>query len=329
MTAYVPHPVGLMPGDKIGDWIIRKRLGSGSFGTVFQVECEAVLFALKFSLRRLDSEDLNHTAARLQKELACLLQIRHPNIVRTYAYGHWPHPANGYPYLVMDYVEGPTLHQWRQRAVPTFRQVLELFCQLALTMDALDHAQIRHRDLKGSNILVRASDGEPVLVDFGSADYEHSLRLTEGPLPPGTPHYRSPESLRFQRENIRRPEAHYLFQLTDDLYSLGVTLYELLAGCAPFSPELPREVLYIEIERKQPRSPALFDGRIPEALSQLVLRMLAKKPEQRPQSGQEVYDALQALLREGGPLLDERLFVQHLEAPPTELELAQEVRGPT
>ncbi len=295
MSSYTPHPVALVSGERVGEWLIRKRVGAGSFGAVYQVECEGELFALKFSLRRPESgDDLNQTAARLQKELASLLQIRHPHIVRTYAYGCWPHPKKGYPYLLMDYVHGLTLHQWRQQVAPTFRQVFELFGKLALALDALDHEQIRHRDVKGSNILVRSGDGEPVLLDFGSSHYAQGVRLTEGPLPPGTPHYRTPESLRFQRQHYHDPNARYLFQLTDDLYSLGVALYEVLVGRAPFSPDLPREVLDIEIERRAPPSPAVFDERLSSAVSQFVLRMLAKRPEDRPQTGQAMHEGAAA-----------------------------------
>lgn len=321
MTVYTPHPVALVSGERVGEWLIRKRVGAGSFGAVYQVECEGELFALKFSLRHPESgDDLNQTAARLDKELACLVQVQHPNIVRTYAYGRWPHPIKGYPYLLMDYVDGLTLHDWRQRLAPTFRQVFELFGKLALALDALDRVHLRHRDVKGSNILVRSKDGEPVLIDFGSGHHTQGVRLTEGPLPPGTPHYRTPESLRFQRLYYRDPNARYPFQLTDDLYSLGVALYEMLAGRAPFSPDLPREVLNIEIERRVPLSPAKFDERLSLAMCQLALRMLEKRPEDRPQTGQAVHEQVQALLREGGALLDEKVLVQPLDLITTEPE---------
>ena len=87
---------------------------------------------------------------------------------------------------------------------------MELGGKLALAVEALDRETIRHRDLKSSNILVRARDSEPVLVDFGSADYERGVKFTVGALPPGTTHYRSPESIRFQRMHLGDPNAHYV-----------------------------------------------------------------------------------------------------------------------
>jgi serine/threonine-protein kinase len=208
---------------------------------------------------------------------------------------------------------------------PTFRQTLTLFSKLALAVEALDHAQIRHRDLKGANILVRDRDGEPVLVDFGSAHYAHGVRLTEGTLAPGTPHYRTPEAVRFNRQHYYDPKAHYLFRVTDDLYALGVTLYELLAARAPFQPDLPREVLNAEIELRMPPSPSRFDERISPAMSQCVLRMLAKTPEGRPQTGRAVHEELQALLRDEGALLDEKILTRPVDLITTEPEQELEV----
>jgi serine/threonine-protein kinase len=329
MSEHVTHPGFLVSGERVGQWVIRKRLGAGSFGAVYLVECEGDLFALKFSLRRPESDDLNLTAERLRKELACLLQIEHPNVVRTYAFGRWPHPAQGYSYLLMEHVDGVTLHEWRRRATPTFRQVLELCSKLALAVDALDHEQIRHRDLKSANILVRSRDSEPIVVDFGSADYVHGVRLTEGPLPPGTPHYRSPESLRFHRLHSGDPKAHHPFKVTDDLYSLGVVIYELLAGQLPFPLELPREVLNIEIEFKVPRPPRFYDERVSPAVSELVMRLMAKKPEDRPQSGRALYKELQALLRDGGPELDARVRGESADLPSTEEETVNPHTRPT
>lgn len=321
MSEYAAHPGFLVAGERVGEWLIRKRLGTGSFGAVYLVEFDGDLFALKFSLRHPESDDLPQTGLRLRKELACLLQIQHPNIVKTYAYGRWPHPSQGYPYLLMEHVDGPTLYSWSRKMSPTFRQATVLFSKLALAVDALDHEHLRHRDLKSTNILVRSSDTEPVVVDFGSADYLRGVRLTVGPLPPGTPHYRSPESLKFHRMYYGDPKAHYAFRVTDDLYSLGVVMYEVLAGHLPFPPDLPREILNVEIEFKVPRPPSHFDGRIPQPLSELVMRLLAKRPEDRPQTGRSLYEELQGVLRDEAPTLEEKILVRPLDIITTEREM--------
>lgn len=319
MSSYGPHPVALVAGERVGDWIVRKKLGAGSFGAVYLVQYERDFFALKFSLRRPESgDDLNQTGARMGRELASLLRIRHPNIVRLHGYGRWPHPTHGFSYLLLEYVDGPTLHEWRRTVVPTFRQVLAVFSSLALALEALDREKIRHRDVKGANILVRSKDGQPVLVDFGSSQYPHGARLTEGPLHPATPHYRTPESLRFFRQNYRNPEAHYISRVTDDLYSLGVALYESLLGRAPFSLEQPGELLNIEIEQRVPSAPSSLDARISSAMDRVAMGLLAKRPEDRPQTGQSLHDEFQALLRDGGAVLDERVLVRPVDLITTE-----------
>jgi serine/threonine protein kinase len=293
------HPFHLTPDMMVGPFRIQARLGAGGFGAVFRVECGGELFALKFAVHGPESEDLNRTDARARRELACLLLISHPNVVRVWAHGRWPHPSTGYHYVVMDYVEGATLPEWVKQTRPSLRQVLRLFDTLALTLDALHSQGLHHRDLKGSNILVRQRDGEPVLVDFGAGEHVAAASpLTEGPLPPGTPHLRTPEAVRFHREQYADPHARYPFRPSDDLYALGCTLYEALTGAPAFPPTLPREVLTSLIEKEMPPSPAMLNPQLPPALAELVLRLLAKRPEQRPESGRALHEQLQALLRD-------------------------------
>jgi serine/threonine-protein kinase len=303
--APMQHPFHLMPDMMVGPFRIQARLGAGGFGAVFRAECNGEVYALKFAVHGPDSEDLNRTDERARRELACLLLINHPNVVRVWAHGRWPHPRTGYHYVVMDYVEGLTLTEWVKQTQPPLRQVVHLFDTLALTLDALHSQDIHHRDLKSANILVRAQDGEPVLVDFGAGELTQvASSLTEGPLPPGTPHLRTPEALRFHREQYADPSARYLFRPTDDLYALGATLYEVLTSAPPFPPTLPREVLTTLIEKEMPPSPAVLNPQVPPALGELVLRLLAKRPEERPASGRALHELFQALLRDGSPHLE-------------------------
>ena len=312
----VAHPLALRRGMRVGPWKVLAPLGSGSFGTVLQVEQAGQRYALKLALHGPGSEDLNRTDGRATRELACLLQAVHPNVVRVWAHGRWPDARTGYHYVVMDHVEGATLGGWVRRERPSARRVARLFARLARALDALHARNVFHRDLKPSNILVRAEDEEPVLVDFGSADHDRSLPLTEGPLPPGTPHYRSPEALRFQREHYATPGAHYPFRATDDLYALGVTLHEVLAGEPAFSPTLPREVLAEHIETRLPPAPSQVNPRVPPALDAIARRLMHKRPEARFPSGEALHAALEEALQAAGPEWDEPLRPPRPPEPP-------------
>ncbi|MFP2924524.1 serine/threonine protein kinase [Pyxidicoccus sp. 3LG] len=331
MTA--THPVALLPGMTVGPWRILAQLGSGAFGIVFQVEHEGQVHALKFALRGPGSDDLNHTDARATKELACLLQAAHPNVVRVWAHGRWPDARTGYHFVVMDFVEGDTLAGWVKRERPSARRVASLFARLARALGQLHARDVFHRDLKPSNILVRAVDEEPILVDFGSADHAESLPLTEGALPPGTPQYRTPEALRFHREHHARPDAHYPFRATDDLYALGVTLYEVLAGKPAFSPTLPRDILIEHIEERLPPLPSAVNPRVPAALEAIVLRLLRKRARERFAHGEALYTAFEEALRTAGPEWDEPLFSpgpmkEPSPEPPARQTPAGVARGP-
>lgn len=310
------HPAGLRPGMTVGPWRILAPLGSGSFGIVFQVEHAGQLHALKFALRGPGSDDLNRTDARATKELVCLLQAVHPNVARVWAHGRWPDARTGYHYVVMDFVEGPTLDAWAKRERPSARRVARVFARLARALGELHARDLFHRDLKPSNILVRTADEEPILVDFGSADHAQALPLTEGTLPPGTPQYRTPEALRFHREHHAQPDAHYPFRATDDLYALGVTLYEVLTGTPAFSPTLPRDVLIDYIEERLPPLPSGVNPRVPASLEAIALRLLRKRARERFSHGEALHAAFEEALRDAGPEWEESLFPGE-EPPPT------------
>ena len=232
------HPAHLPPGLRVRDWHILKRLHVGGFGAVYLVDHEGKPYALKISLHHPDStpgRDPACTDERTRRELACLLTLGPPHVPRLTAHGQWPDADHGYLFFVMEYVEGDTLTEWAVRHNPTLREVLQVFIGLADTLTAAEARSILHRDIKPSNIVVRAKGGAPVLLDWGAGDFPVAKDITEEALAPGTPHYRSPESIRFARQHRDEPGARYIYQPTDDIYSLGVTLYEVLTGQKPFT----------------------------------------------------------------------------------------------
>ncbi|HEX8701480.1 MAG TPA: protein kinase, partial [Myxococcaceae bacterium] len=174
---------------------------------------------------------------------------------------------------------------------------------------------IFHRDIKPENILVRASDVEPVLVDFGAAAFPLGPALTDQRLPPGTPRYTSPEALRFDREHRGQPDARYEFKASDDIYALGVTLYDVLTV-----PRLYSDPKYLPVGNEviPPMSAHRVNERVPVALSQLVDQMMARQPEQRPVSMEKVRRSL----AEFPPLQGEEWKQRTLHPPSAQAPLA-------
>jgi serine/threonine-protein kinase len=303
----------------VQDWTVVRLLGVGGFGFVYEVERDGQRFALKMASQSPGPTDTERLDVRARNEVACLRLLSHPHIVRVHAQGRWPAEDSGLHFFVMDLVEGTRLCDWCLHARPPLKAVVEVGMKLALALAAMHEAGVLHRDLKQDNVLVRP-DGEPVIIDFGIATHSGASPLTTHILPPGTTHYRSPESITFFRRRHFEPGGSYAFQPTDDLYALGVLLYETLTGRPPFPPHLPEAQLLGAIEFLPPPSPAALNPLVPEPLSAVVLRLLAKKPEQRYPDGRQLHQAL-AAVREALESSGEAPFLLEAEDPgriPTE-----------
>jgi len=304
-------PRGLPAGSHVGPWRILRWLGEGGYGVVYLAEDTRAVseggvtepVAVKLAVGRTREEE-PQARRRLLREAESLSRVAHPQVVRLLGQGE----HQGVPFLVLEYVAGPKLYDWSALRNRTAREVVAPVGTLALALQAVHGAGVFHRDLKGENVLVRESDGQPVLLDFGVGDYEGASTLTETVLPPGTAHYRSAEAVRFLLENPERSGARYRFTLADELYALGVLLYRLLTDEYPFSPELPRDVLYERILEGEPPAPVVLNPRVPRSISDLAMRLLSKEPEARGESAEAVHDAIRAALADGNSRWEELLF---------------------
>jgi eukaryotic-like serine/threonine-protein kinase len=306
------HPLLLQPQEVVGSFRLLKRLATGGYGTVFLAESGGCPVALKFALHGpQDADDGSQVDARTLKEVSVLHRMNHPNVVALRGYHRWPHPLTGYLFLVMDYVDGLTLSDWAVQARPTPRKVARLFAELALTLDFVHRSGVRHRDIKGSNIIVRESDGRPVLVDFGSSDHACAPAITDGRPPPGTPSYRSPELLRYW---LHHPKGvpRYVYQPTDDLYALGLVLFQVLTGDFPYPPDLPAAALLGGMESFKSRAARALNRRVPHALNDICEKLLQQDVRQRYQMGAELYADLNFALERATASWDKPLFA----APP-------------
>jgi serine/threonine-protein kinase len=269
-----------LTGLQLGPYKIVKLLGEGGMAAVYEAWHDAMArsVAVKILPRHFASDE--QFIKRFQQEARVLAQLQHPHILPVFDFG----AAEGYTYLVMPLVKTGTLSNLMKGEPLSLKQVRTIVSQLG---DALDYAHTRglvHRDVKPSNVLVDER-GNCLLTDFGIAKLvAGSSKLTTTGGIVGTPAYMSPEQGLGQQLDGR-----------SDLYSLGVMLHELATGRAPYDAETPIAVVLKHVHDPLP-SPRSINPQLPEALEKVILKTLAKRPEDRYATGKELVEALEAAI---------------------------------
>lgn len=258
---------------KIPGYRIDKMLGKGGMATVYLAT--QMSLGRPVSLKILNDPETPQFFERFFNEGRCVARLSHSNLVTIYDIGQ----GEGFYYIAMEYLPGGDL---KARIAQGMKPgpALKILSRLASCLGYVHSQGLIHRDIKPSNILFRA-DGTPVLADFGIAKLmqtDNDLTVTGTVM--GSPHYLSPE----QAQGNRRLDGR------SDLYSLGVVLFEMLAGRKPYTAESFAATLMAHIKKPIPRLPQELSRYQP-----LLDRLLAKKPEQRFQSGTELNQQIQHL----------------------------------
>ncbi|MFT3712572.1 MAG: serine/threonine-protein kinase [Archangium sp.] len=283
----MPPPIPLqrdpLIGARVGEYEVLEPIGEGGMGVVYRGIQPVIKKRVAIKVLKPEVAGDGHQVQRLVAEAESVNAIGHRSIIDIFGLGSLP---DGRPYIIMEYLDGDPLDIWLQRQpgqrVPLLT-ALELLLEMCAPLAAAHRANVIHRDLKPSNVFVcRQADGSRFLklLDFGLAKRAVSLdgntKQTNQTTVSGTPDYMAPEQARGLSISPR-----------SDIYALGVLAYELFTGKVPFQGATPMDVMVAHVN-VAPRPPREVEPSLPEDLDALVLRMLSKAPEARPQSVEEV-----------------------------------------
>ena len=293
----------LLPaGYRIGPYRIRRRVRRGGMGTVYEAaeDNDGLRVAVKVINRGMDTEEV---VRRFQKEQQILAGLDHPNIAKLIDAGSTP---DGRGYFVMEYVEGKPIDQYCDGLGLGLGERLELFREVCEAVQFSHRHLVVHRDLKPGNVLVTA-EGTVKLLDFGIAKILHrepsaTASLTAPGRLPMTPAYASPEQVRGEAVST-----------LSDVYSLGVLLYRLLAGCHPYVIAPGAEAERVICDEDPPKPSVAARGsvvprpyrRLAGDLDCIVLRAMRKEPGRRYVSAEQLSEDVRAYL-EGRPVMARR-----------------------
>jgi serine/threonine protein kinase len=273
----------LSPGTQIGYFTIGQLIGEGGMGTVYQAYKIGSKDRLAIKVLRPELAQDAEYRQRFEREANILQALKHPNIVPVRAWGE----ENGLMYIVMDFIPGLPLETLRRENFTPMR-ALEILTPVAQALDYAHAHGVVHRDVKPGNIIVLGSSQtlSVYLLDFGLGKAYTSLSLTQADITLGTPQYMAPE------QALGDPVTG----LTD-IYSLGVVTYELLLNRLPFDGASPEEIAIKQID-EHPPLPSNYHPDFPLPLEDVLLRGLAKEPEQRFQTAERFMTAFaQALAK--------------------------------
>jgi serine/threonine protein kinase/Tfp pilus assembly protein PilF len=279
----------LLAGDAVGHYRIISLLGKGGMGQVYLADDTKL--HRKVSLKFLPSEFTQdpERLRRFEQEARAVSALNHPNTLTIHEIGE----TNGHRFIVTEFIDGQSLRE-RLRSPLEIDEALEIAIQVASALVAAHRVNIIHRDIKPDNIMIRNDDGLVKLLDFGLAKISSAapfdpeantqLRNTSPGVVMGTVAYMSPEQARGEIVDER-----------SDIWSLGVVIYEMIAGCSPFMAGSSNEIISAILSKQPSPGLARHWEIVPERLEEIVAKALTKNRDERYQTCKDLLIDLKRL----------------------------------
>ncbi|MBO5341169.1 MAG: Stk1 family PASTA domain-containing Ser/Thr kinase [Lachnospiraceae bacterium] len=267
--------MGMMIGDR---YEILESIGTGGMSDVYKAKCHKLNRFVAVKVLKQEFSESSEFVSKFRTEAQAAAGLMHPNIVNVYDVGE----ENGINYIVMELVEGITLKRYiEKKARLSVKEAVSIAIQISMGIDAAHNNNIIHRDIKPQNIII-SKEGKVKVTDFGIAKAATSNTITSNVM--GSVHYTSPEQARggFSDEK-------------SDIYSLGITMFEMLTGRVPFNGDTTVAIAIKHIQEEMP-SPRNYVPEIPISVEQIVLKCTQKSPDRRYQKMPELIEDLKKSL---------------------------------
>lgn len=255
---------------------IIEMLGRGGMGTVYRVFDKKIMEDVAIKILKPEIASERTTMTRFSNELKFTRKITNKNVCKMYDLNE----HGGNHFITMEYVPGEDLKSFiRRSGQVSIGKAVAITIQICLGLAEAHRLGVVHRDLKPSNIMID-EEGNSKIMDFGIARSTDAKGITEAGMIVGTPEYMSPEQLEGGDVDTR-----------SDIYSLGIILYELVTGNAPFKGKTPISIAF-KHKTDTPQDPSEFNAQVNERLSRIILKCLDKDRRNRYQSAEELYEDL-------------------------------------
>ena len=258
---------------------IIEQIGTGGMSDVYKAKCHKLKRFVDIKVMKSEFSEDKTFVSKFRAEAQSVAGFTHPNVVNVYDVGD----ENGIYYIVMELVEGITLKKYiEKRGRIPFKEAVSIAIQVANGLDAAHKHNIVHRDIKPQNIII-SKEGKVKVTDFGIAKVASSSTINSSSTM-GSVHYISPEQARGGYSDAR-----------SDLYSLGITIFEMLTGTVPFDGDSTVAVAVQHIQDEIP-APSTVAADIPLSIDKIVLKLTQKKPDRRYQTAAELITDLKKSL---------------------------------